>query len=202
MSTRGRKPKPTNLKLVQGNPGKRPINKGEPKPPAGDALTPPAFLNAPAKVEWARVLGDLQRCGLVTTIDRAALAGYCQAYGTWAECDKALKAAAKLDRARAKEALALLAPEDKIGRAAVDAQLAAAGLLATTTNGNVIQSVLLGSRNRAMELCLKFGAEFGMTPSARSRIDVSIGDSAPAAGQGQGQGQQAVAAGGPGSYLT
>lgn len=201
MATRGRKPKPTNLKLVQGNPGKRAINKGEPKPPAGDALTPPSFLNAPAKVEWARVLGDLQRCGLVTTIDRAALAGYCQAYGTWTECDKALKAAAKLDRANAKAALAMLMPGDKVGQAAVGAQLAAAGLLATTTNGNVIQSVLLGARNRAMELCLKFGAEFGMTPSARSRIDVSIGDSAPAAGQGQAQGKQA-ATGGPGSYLT
>lgn len=199
MATRGRKPTPTHLKLVRGNPGKRALNKGEPQPPAGDTLMPPPFLNDDAKVEWGRVLGDLQRCGLVTTIDRAALAGYCQAYGTWAECDRALRAAAEVDRARAHALLAKLPPEDKVARAAVDAQLAAAGLLATTTNGNVIQSVLLGARNKAMELCLKFGVEFGMTPSARTRIDVSIGDNAPGAGQGQGQ---QTAAGGPGSYLT
>ena len=28
--TRGRKPTPTGLKLIKGNPGRRPINQGEP----------------------------------------------------------------------------------------------------------------------------------------------------------------------------
>jgi len=28
----GRKPKPTALKIIEGNPGKRPLNKNEPKP--------------------------------------------------------------------------------------------------------------------------------------------------------------------------
>lgn len=30
MATRGRKPKPTALKVLEGNPGKRPLNKNEP----------------------------------------------------------------------------------------------------------------------------------------------------------------------------
>lgn len=197
MATRGRKPTPTHLKLVRGNPGKRAIKKGEPKPTLDDAPLPPAFLNDDAKVEWGRVVPDLQRCGLLTKIDRAALAGYCQAYGTWAQCDRALRAAAAAEEARVYALMAKIQPEDKAARLAADAQLAAAGLLASTTNGNVIQSVLLGSRNKAMELCLKFASEFGMTPSARTRIDVDIGDS-----PGAGQGTQDAAAGGPRSYLT
>lgn len=36
MATRGRKPKPTALKLLEGNPGKRPINANEPIPPKGN----------------------------------------------------------------------------------------------------------------------------------------------------------------------
>ena len=33
MATRGRKPKPTALKVLEGNPGKRPLNDREPVPP-------------------------------------------------------------------------------------------------------------------------------------------------------------------------
>ena len=32
MATRGRKPKPTALKLLEGNPGNRPLNIAEPRP--------------------------------------------------------------------------------------------------------------------------------------------------------------------------
>ncbi|MEQ8198694.1 MAG: phage terminase small subunit P27 family, partial [Clostridiaceae bacterium] len=32
MAQRGRKPKPTAIKVLEGNPGKRPLNKNEPKP--------------------------------------------------------------------------------------------------------------------------------------------------------------------------
>ena len=33
MATRGRKPKPTALKLLEGNPSRRALNKNEPQPP-------------------------------------------------------------------------------------------------------------------------------------------------------------------------
>ena len=32
MATRGRKPKPTAMKELEGNPGKHPLNTSEPKP--------------------------------------------------------------------------------------------------------------------------------------------------------------------------
>ena len=39
---RGRRPKPTRLKLLTGNPGKRPLNDDEPQPQAAIPECPPA----------------------------------------------------------------------------------------------------------------------------------------------------------------
>lgn len=208
MAPPGRKPKPTKLKLVENNPGKRASRKREARPPLDTTLAPPPFLGDDAKVEWGRVVDDLQRCGLLARIDRAALAGYCEAYGTWAQCDRALAAFVQAEQARIYDLMRPLAPEAKAARLMLEAQLSAAGLLATTTNGNVIQNTLIGTRNKAMELVLKFAAEFGMTPSARTRIDVNIGDAAPAAGQGKATGTEdaqprgGARPGDPGSYIT
>lgn len=85
-SLKGRKPKPTNLRIIEGNPGKRPINKDEPKPPA---VTPtrPEWLLPEAKREWNRVAPVLESMGLLMVVDRAALAGYCQAWGRYVEAD-------------------------------------------------------------------------------------------------------------------
>src|ERR687894_2980126 len=87
---RGRKPKPTRLKLIEGNPGKRATNqhdlRPEPKVP-----TCPAHLCPAAKAEWKRLAQELFVLGIVTALDRAALAAYCQAYGRWAEAERKLK---------------------------------------------------------------------------------------------------------------
>lgn len=82
-------PKPTVLKLIQGNPGKRAINRREPQPRAG--IPPcPKHLSRPARVEWKRVAEQLAEIGLLTQIDRAALAAYCQAWGRWVESEEKL----------------------------------------------------------------------------------------------------------------
>ena len=74
---RGRKPKPTRLKLIEGNPGRRPIRGDEPQPPASQP-TCPAHLSPTAKAEWKRLAQSLNAIGLLTQVDRAALAAYCQ----------------------------------------------------------------------------------------------------------------------------
>jgi len=78
----GRKPKPTKLKLVEGNPGKRKINKREPKP---ESSVPgcPRQLNAIARTEWKRVTKLLHRNGLIAELDRAALAAYCSSFARY-----------------------------------------------------------------------------------------------------------------------
>jgi P27 family predicted phage terminase small subunit len=81
---RGRRPKPTRLKVLTGNPGKRPLNELEPTP---EVAVPdcPAELNPAAKREWDRLVVELGKLRILTHLDRAALATYCGAYALWAE---------------------------------------------------------------------------------------------------------------------
>ena len=82
MATPGPKPKPTNLRLLQGNPGKRPPNKREPKPGNGAIKMPPDLDNL-AKKEWQRTAPILKKLGLLTVIDHATFEAYCKTYSQW-----------------------------------------------------------------------------------------------------------------------
>ena len=81
---RGRRPKPTRLKMLTGNPGKRPFNMNEPKPDAEIPDCPPE-LGPVAQKEWHRLSIELNKLRILTQLDRAALAAYCGAYSLWAE---------------------------------------------------------------------------------------------------------------------
>ena len=87
MATRGRKPKPTALKVLEGNPGKRPLNDREPVPPKG-TLKCPAWLLPEAKKEWKRLAPALEAMGVLTMADLTAFEGYCQAYARWKEAEE------------------------------------------------------------------------------------------------------------------
>ena len=85
----GRKPQPTALKLICGNPGKRPLNEHEPQPALAIPECP-EHLSPEARREWERITEHLHRLGLLSQIDRAALAAYCQAYGRWVEAEQSI----------------------------------------------------------------------------------------------------------------
>lgn len=89
MAQRGRKPKPTALKVLEGNPGKRPLNNNEPKPEK-KAPKYPAWLEPEAKKEWKRMTKTLEAIGVLTQVDATAFAGYCQAYARWKEAEEFL----------------------------------------------------------------------------------------------------------------
>ena len=89
MGTRGPAPKPTALRVLEGNPSKRPVNKDEPKP-TPKAPGRPDWLMPEAKHEWSRVVPELERLGLLTVVDRAALATYCQAWARFVEAEAEL----------------------------------------------------------------------------------------------------------------
>lgn len=140
MAVRGAKPKPTSLKLLQGNPGHRPLNPNEPKPRAV-IPPPPEHVTGEARKEWFRISKQLHGLGLLTEIDRAMLAAYCIAWGRWVEAEQNL----------AKYGTVMLSPD----------------------KGWPVQSPYLAIANRAMEQMAKFLTEFGMSPSSRTRIQVS-----------------------------
>lgn len=88
---RGRKPTPTNLRVLQGNPGKRPLPENEPKP---KPLAPerPRWLTHEGRREWDRVVPELEKLGLLTVVDGAALAAYCQSYEIMVQAKRELRA--------------------------------------------------------------------------------------------------------------
>jgi P27 family predicted phage terminase small subunit len=110
--------------------------------------SPPPHLSDEAKVEWGRVSEDLFKVGLLSVVDRAALAAYCQAYARWVQAERSIAEMAKRDQLTG-------------------------GLMIKTTNGNAIQNPLVGTANKAAADMVRYAAEFGMTPSARSRINAT-----------------------------
>jgi P27 family predicted phage terminase small subunit len=72
MARRGRPPKPTSLKRLQGNPGRRPLSSDEPQPPAGVPECP-AWLNRTAKAAYHRLTGILAPLNVLTLADGEAL---------------------------------------------------------------------------------------------------------------------------------
>ena len=86
MAKRGRKPKPTALKKLEGNPGKRPLTELEPLPPIS-VLRCPNWLLPEARKEWRRLAPALINMGVLTLADAIPFAAYCTAYARWREAE-------------------------------------------------------------------------------------------------------------------
>jgi P27 family predicted phage terminase small subunit len=140
----GRKPKPSALKELTGNPGKRALNKNEPKP--GGVPTRPSSLDATGKREWTRISRELIAVGLLTSVDRAMLAAYCDAWSRWSQATKELQA---LRVTKGKSVLVV-----------------------GTKTGYPMQNPLIGIINTAADQMRKFGTELGLSPSSRTRLAV------------------------------
>lgn len=82
----GRKPKPTALKALTGNPGKRLLNASEP----AFTGTPrcPTWLNKIAKAEWRRIVAEMAALDMLRSVDTAALAAYCLAFARWRSAEE------------------------------------------------------------------------------------------------------------------
>ena len=82
--TRGRKPKPSHLKAVQGNPGKRAVNQDEPQ---AESLTqtpePPEWLSDLGQAAWLKLAPWLVGSKILTASDLHNLEAFCAAYSRW-----------------------------------------------------------------------------------------------------------------------
>ncbi len=139
MATRGRKPKPTALKVLEGNPGTRPLNKNEPQPEK-KAPRCPSWLEPEAKKEWKRMAKTLEAMGVLTQVDRTAFEGYCQAYARWKEAEEFLSKH---------------------------------GTIFKTPSGYIQQVPQVSIAQTYLKVMKDFCSEFGLTPAARTRIQVS-----------------------------
>lgn len=139
MGKRGPAPKPSHLKKIQGTyrPDRAAPNEPTPEPSAPSC---PSWLGREAKREWRRIVPELEKLGLISEVDRAALAAYCSAYGEWHAAEAEIK---------------------KHGRTQINMM-----------SGLVSARPEVAMRAKALAEMRALLAEFGMTPSSRSRISV------------------------------
>ena len=76
MGRRGPKPKPTALKKLLGNPGKRALNEHEPIPPEGE-IKPPPYVRDGARKYWDYYAPILASMRVLTVADVGLLGRYC-----------------------------------------------------------------------------------------------------------------------------
>jgi P27 family predicted phage terminase small subunit len=151
---RGRKPKPTARKRLEGNPGKRALPAHEPQPPAqaqtfsADDL-PPELADSPvAAAEWLRLAPMLYRIRLVTDADRSALLALCLEWARYLDAS---------------------------------AQVRKLGMVVKAPSGYPMPNPFLSIATKALAGCLKLWPELGLTPSGRVRLADPSNDPAPIA---------------------
>lgn len=150
MST-GRRPKPTLVKIANGNPGKRALPKNEPCPSTDIPKTAPKSWSANARAEYARIKKALDDLGAATGPDLEGIRFYCEAAADHAAACEALDQADKSG-----------------GRFYV---------VMTKDGGEMWRShPALAAKADAEKRCKSWLVEHGLTPSARTRVAVTKKD--------------------------
>lgn len=143
---RGRKPQPTEYKRLAGNPGGRPLNEDEPKPPRGSEMfAVPLELTTDdvACAYWRELVPMLREIRQITDADRGVLVALCIQWSRYVEATKVLQ------------------QRDEQGRSR---------MLVKLPNGIFVTNPYIGIANKSLDKCMKLWVELGLTPSARSRI--------------------------------
>jgi P27 family predicted phage terminase small subunit len=164
MGRRGPQPKPTTLKIAQGNPGKRALNDNEPVPPPGD-IACPAWVEGVAREVWDQLAPVCVAMKTLTTADVLTFARYCDRFARWLE----LRAFVR-DKLQANPFFVRYDEKGKIVYA-----------------GEFPQNQELARVGKEMLLLER---EFGLTPAARSRLQV--GSAPPAVGAATGAGARSA----------
>lgn len=163
IGTRGPLPKPAALKALEGNPGKRALNLSEGVNPLVTVPSAPKHLGIEARKEWKRITPLLEELGLISGLDRAALALYCQAVGRLSELETAF--AGLVNR------LLQEAPDADGAQAYADAVYKAS--YSVTPSGYAQQSVIVQLIKSHREQVNRYLMHFGLSPAARGRVQPS-----------------------------
>ncbi|HUU27814.1 MAG TPA: phage terminase small subunit P27 family [archaeon] len=162
MGKRGPKPEPTRLKLVKGNPGRRPLNKLEPEPQK-KLLRCPSYLDKEEKRIWQITARKLYDMGVLTQADDIALAGFCEYYSEYRKLTELVKKNGVFIKIKnGKETKMFVDPEtgEKISQEA-DWYV-------------VRRSPVAMARDKARAIASRIMDEFGMKPSARAQLRTEL----------------------------
>lgn len=141
---RGRKPIPTNIKLLNGNPGKRPMPANEPKPaPVIKIPDCPEWVNDEGRKIWDELAPRLERIGLLTEVDLYTFAFGCNAGGKHIQMEKEIK---------------------EYGVSCIHTNKGG--------NDNEVKRPQVAVSDKSFEQFFKMVVEFGLSPSARNKIEI------------------------------
>ena len=143
----GRRPLPTAIRKLRGNPSDKPLNDAEPKPSPGRPERP-RDLHGLARKEWDSTVPELEAMGVLARVDAKALAAYCREYANWIRAEKDC------------QKRGLILEEPIVTRDGVQIGV------------RVKRNPAVQVANDALRLMKAFMIEFGMTPAARSRIRI------------------------------
>jgi P27 family predicted phage terminase small subunit len=147
--TRGRKPKPTGIKLHEGNPGKRPINTNEPQPEAGEPDCPERVRDDPVAFRaWGWLVEQLRAMDIITLADRMILEQAATIYSRWYKATDQIAEHGEIETT----AIRTNAKGNEIG------------------GGNTRVSPWMQIANRSEQQLDALFGELGLTPSARTRL--------------------------------
>lgn len=156
MGRRGPIPKPTALKRAAGNPGRRQLNENEPLPPEGEVAAP-AWLTPEGKRVWDAIAPVAVTMKTLTTADVYPFARYCEAFARWLELNAWLKKNGTTYTMKGKDGKPRYAAEFP-------------------------QAI---EHRRLYEILIRLEGNFGLTASARSRLNVLPAAAAAPAEQAQ-----------------
>lgn len=143
-----RPPKPTALKLIEGNKGKRSINKAEPDPEYLNDLSAPEFLSKSAAIVWDEIVPHLRNARMLTQIDVPMLAMGCTAIAQY--------------RAAARKA------DDNL----VKSKMIAGEDGEPVETGEHVNPWLI-VQSMSFKQAMAVFQQFGMSPAARTRISIN-----------------------------
>lgn len=152
----GRPNKPTADHVARGNPGKRARNRQEPDPEYLDDMTPPAWLPEAAQKVWTEFAPKMRKAKVLTVIDVEPFARWCRLVVLYRVVANDL------------ERLGVMVERAPSGEKAVvekDAEKAKAASPQIVNQLVFVESMLL-------KQLLAVEREFGMTPAARTRVQV------------------------------
>jgi P27 family predicted phage terminase small subunit len=158
----GRPNLPTADKIQRGNPGKRALNRQEPDPDYLDDLTPPAWLPEPAKAVWLDFAPKLRKAKVLTVIDVPAFEKWCVKTAQWRAAIVELgKRGVMVERVgREGERSLTNAKTDKSAKGKKQKP------------GAYVINQLVFAESMFFKQALSIEREFGMTPAARTRVQI------------------------------
>ena len=143
--------------MLEGNAGKRPLDLSAGVNPTITIPDAPRHLGKEARKEWRRITPLLEELGLISGLDRSALALYCQTAGRLAELETAFNAKVQAH------------VDNGVDYAEAVYQVSHA----TTPSGYAQQSVLVQLISRNREQLHRYLQHFGLSPAARGRVQPS-----------------------------